>query len=215
MSTIWHTILHTVSSLWQSSGLVGMSWRELVMLLLGFFLLYLAIAKKFEPLLLVPIAFGMLLTNLPGAGLYHPELWTADSVTHTYSYQRILNEGGLLDLLYIGVKAGIFPPLIFLGIGAMTDFGPLIANPKSFLLGAAAQGGIFFTYIGAALLGFSPAESGSIAIIGGADGPTAIFVTTLYDAQELWGLCVKVFSNVVVVVLNYVFSKLIIFKKKQ
>ena len=114
MSTIWHTILHTVSSLWQSSGLVGMSWRELVMLLLGFFLLYLAIAKKFEPLLLVPIAFGMLLTNLPGAGLYHPELWTADPVTHTYSYQRILNEGGLLDLLYIGVKAGIFPPLIFL-----------------------------------------------------------------------------------------------------
>ena len=178
MSTIWHTILHIVSSLWQSSGLVGMSWRELVMLLLGFFLLYLAIAKKFEPLLLVPIAFGMLLTNLPGAGLYHPELWTADSVTHTYSYQRILNEGGLLDLLYIGVKAGIFPPLIFLGIGAMTDFGPLIANPKSFLLGAAAQGGIFFTYIGAALLGFSPAESGSIAIIGGADGPTAIFVSS-------------------------------------
>ncbi len=178
MSTIWHTILHTVSSLWQSSGLVGMSWRELVMLLLGFFLLYLAIAKKFEPLLLVPIAFGMLLTNLPGAGLYHPELWTADSVTHTYSYQRILNEGGLLDLLYIGVKAGIFPPLIFLGIGAMTDFGPLIANPKSFLLGAAAQGGIFFTYIGAALLGFSPAESGSIAIIGGADGPTSIFVSS-------------------------------------
>lgn len=178
MSTIWHTILHTVSSLWQSSGLVGMSWRELVMLLLGFFLLYLAIAKKFEPLLLVPIAFGMLLTNLPGAGLYHPELWMADSVTHTYSYQRILNEGGLLDLLYIGVKAGIFPPLIFLGIGAMTDFGPLIANPKSFLLGAAAQGGIFFTYIGAALLGFSPAESGSIAIIGGADGPTSIFVSS-------------------------------------
>ena len=178
MSTIWHTILHTVSSLWQSSGLVGMSWRELVMLLLGFFLLYLAIAKKFEPLLLVPIAFGMLLTNLPGAGLYHPELWTADSVTHTYSYQRILNEGGLLDLLYIGVKAGIFPPLIFLGIGAMTDFGPLIANPKSFLLGAAAQGGIFFTYIGAALLGFSPAESGSVAIIGGADGPTSIFVSS-------------------------------------
>lgn len=178
MSTIWHTILHTVSSLWQSSGLVGMSWRELVMLLLGFFLLYLAIAKKFEPLLLVPIAFGMLLTNLPGAGLYHPELWTADSVTHTYSYQRILNEGGLLDLLYIGVKAGIFPPLIFLGIGAMTDFGPLIASPKSFLLGAAAQGGIFFTYIGAALLGFSPAESGSIAIIGGADGPTSIFVSS-------------------------------------
>ena len=148
------------------------------MLLLGFFLLYLAIAKKFEPLLLVPIAFGMLLTNLPGAGLYHPELWTADPVTHTYSYQRILNEGGLLDLLYIGVKAGIFPPLIFLGIGAMTDFGPLIANPKSFLLGAAAQGGIFFTYIGAALLGFSPAESGSIAIIGGADGPTSIFVSS-------------------------------------
>ena len=178
MSTIWHTILHTVSSLWQSSGLVGMSWRELVMLLLGFFLLYLAIAKKFEPLLLVPIAFGMLLTNLPGAGLYHPELWTADHVTHTYSYQRILNEGGLLDLLYIGVKAGTFPPLIFLGIGAMTDFGPLIANPKSFLLGAAAQGGIFFTYIGAALLGFSPAESGSVAIIGGADGPTSIFVSS-------------------------------------
>ena len=199
MSTIWHTILHTVSSLWQSSGLVGMSWRELVMLLLGFFLLYLAIAKKFEPLLLVPIAFGMLLTNLPGAGLYHPELWTADPVTHTYSYQRILNEGGLLDLLYIGVKAGIFPPLIFLGIGAMTDFSSLISNPKLLLIGAAAQFGIFGAYMIALEIGFDPMQAGAIGIIGGADGPTAIFLSSKLAPNLMGAIAVSAYSYMALV----------------
>ncbi|MBR6671018.1 MAG: sodium ion-translocating decarboxylase subunit beta, partial [Ruminococcus sp.] len=151
---------------------------------------YLAIAKQFEPLLLLPIAFGMFLTNLPiiniEDAMYHPELfdyvyeYAADGsvIDHYIDYGRVLKEGGLLDILYLGVKLGIYPPIIFLGIGTMTDFAPLIANPKSFLLGAAAQGGIFFTFIGAALLGFTAAEAGSIAIIGGADGPTAIYVST-------------------------------------
>jgi oxaloacetate decarboxylase beta subunit len=135
--------------------------------------MYLAIKKKFEPLLLLPIAFGMLLTNLPNAEMYHPALFDGE-----VNFSEVLHEGGLLDLLYLGVKLQIFPPLIFLGIGCMTDFGPLIANPKSFLLGAAAQAGIFLTFIGAAFFGFTPEECGSIAIIGGADGPTAIYVST-------------------------------------
>jgi oxaloacetate decarboxylase beta subunit len=138
--------------------------------------MYLAIKKGFEPLLLLPIAFGMLLTNLPFAEMYHPELFETSG--GGIDFGHILHEGGLLDLLYLGVKLQIFPPLIFLGIGCMTDFGPLIANPKSFLLGAAAQAGIFLTFIGAAMLGFTPEEAGSIAIIGGADGPTAIYVST-------------------------------------
>ena len=152
--------------------------------------MYLAIAKQFEPLLLLPIAFGMFLTNLPiiniEDAMYHPELfdyvyeYAADGsvIDHYIDYGRVLKEGGLLDILYLGVKLGIYPPIIFLGIGTMTDFAPLIANPRSFLLGAAAQGGIFFTFIGAAVLGFTAAEAGSIAIIGGADGPTAIYVST-------------------------------------
>jgi oxaloacetate decarboxylase beta subunit len=122
---------------------------------------------------------------------------------------------GLIDVLYLGIKLGIYPCLIFLGVGAMTDFGPLIANPKSLLLGAAAQLGIFITFVGCRLMGFTGPESSAIGIIGGADGPTAIFVTSRYNAQALWGLAVKVFSNVLVIVLNYVFSKLIIFKNRK
>ncbi|MDR0987058.1 MAG: sodium ion-translocating decarboxylase subunit beta [Ruminococcus sp.] len=147
--------------------------KRLIMILISFVFMYLAIKKKFEPLLLLPIAFGMLLTNLPYAEMFHPELFDGE-----ISFSNVLHEGGLLDLLYLGVKLQIFPPLIFLGIGCMTDFGPLIANPKSFLLGAAAQAGIFLTFIGAAFFGFTPEECGSIAIIGGADGPTAIYVST-------------------------------------
>jgi oxaloacetate decarboxylase beta subunit len=147
------------------------------MILISFVFMYLAIRHKFEPLLLLPIAFGMLLTNLPLTDMYHPELFDI-SGGKELDFSNILHNGGLLDLLYLGVKLQIFPPLIFLGIGCMTDFGPLIANPKSFLLGAAAQAGIFFTFVGAAWLGFSPQEAGSIAIIGGADGPTAIFVSS-------------------------------------
>ncbi len=171
-------LLNTLQNLADDSGFAAFfqdgGWMNLIMILISFIFIYLAIAKKFEPLLLLPIAFGMLLTNLPNANLYNPELFQGD-----IDFGAILHEGGLLDILYLGVKLQIFPPLIFLGIGCMTDFGPLIANPKSFLLGAAAQAGIFLTFVGAALLGFSAAEAGSIAIIGGADGPTAIYVSTI------------------------------------
>lgn len=170
-----------ISQLANESGFAGLfadgGWKSIVMILISFIFMYLAIAKKFEPLLLLPIAFGMLLTNLPFADLYHPEFFNLEP-GHDLDFSQILHDGGLLDILYLGVKLQIFPPLIFLGIGCMTDFGPLIANPKSFLLGAAAQAGIFLTFIGAALLGFSALEAGSIAIIGGADGPTAIYVST-------------------------------------
>ena len=182
--------LGTIAELENTSGLAGFfvegGWKNLVMILISFLFMYLAIAKGFEPLLLLPISFGMLLTNLPEAGLYHPDFWVYKTVvedgvenSHYIDYGHILQHGGLLDILYMGVKLQIYPPLIFLGIGAMTDFGPLIANPKSFLLGAAAQGGIFFTFIGAAALGMTAAECGSIAIIGGADGPTAIYVSSI------------------------------------
>ena len=171
---------NTVGGLWSDSGLHALfadgGWKNLLMILISFVFMYLAIAKGFEPLLLLPISFGMLLTNLPMAGLYHPDLWVL--VDGHVNYGEVLKEGGLLDILYLGVKLQLYPPLIFLGIGCMTDFSPLIANPKSFLLGAAAQGGIFFTFVVAGLLGFTAAEAGSIAIIGGADGPTAIYVST-------------------------------------
>ena len=148
---------------------------SLIMLAVACVLLYLAIVKKFEPLLLLPIAFGMLLTNLPGAGMYHAEFFANGEVD--WASLGAL-DGGLIDYLYLGVKLGIYPCLIFVGVGAMTDFGPLIANPKSLLLGAAAQLGIFITFVGARLLGFTGAEASSIGIIGGADGPTAIFTTS-------------------------------------
>ena len=185
------SFLETMGDLASQSGFAGFladgGWKNIVMILISFLFMYLAIAKGFEPLLLLPISFGMLLTNLPFAEMYHPEYWeylenvperTGELNSHYIDYGRILQHGGLLDILYMGVKLQIYPPLIFLGIGAMTDFGPLIANPKSFLLGAAAQGGIFFTFIGAAVLGMTAAECGSIAIIGGADGPTAIYVSS-------------------------------------
>ena len=171
---------NTINGLFQESGICalfqGDGWKNLIMILVSFVFMYLAIAKGFEPLLLLPISFGMLLTNLPMAGLYHPDLWVL--VDGHVDYGTVLRDGGLLDILYLGVKLQLYPPLIFLGIGCMTDFSPLIANPKSFLLGAAAQGGIFFTFVVAGLLGFTAAEAGSIAIIGGADGPTAIYVST-------------------------------------
>ncbi|GHU53057.1 glutaconyl-CoA decarboxylase subunit beta [Clostridia bacterium] len=173
MSEVWVLFKETCVDLWYDSGLCNMNWKTIAMLIISFAFMYLAIVKNFEPLLLLPIAFGMFLTNLPLAGLYHPDLFKG-----TIDYGEILHNGGLLDILYMGVKLQIYPPLIFLGIGCMTDFGPLIANPKSFLLGAAAQGGIFLTFVMAAVLGFDAAEAGSIAIIGGADGPTSIYVST-------------------------------------
>ncbi len=163
---------------------------NLVMLLIACVLLYLAIVKGFEPMLLIPIAFGMALANLPGAGVFHADFFTGSDI----DYAQVLHDGGLLDILYLGVKLGIYPPLIFLGIGAMTDFGPLIANPKSILLGAAAQLGVFITFLGANALGFSIEESCAIGIIGGADGPTAIYVTKALAPSLLPAIAIAAYS---------------------
>mgnify|MGYP000867459103 CR=1 FL=1 len=163
----------------QTTGILSMTWQQLVMIIISCILLYLAIGKEFEPLLLIPIGFGMLMTNLPLSG--------------------VMDEGGLINYFYYGIKLGIFPPLIFLGIGAMTDFGPLIANPKSLFLGAAAQLGIFFTFTGAVLMGFTAQEAGSIGIIGGADGPTAIFLTSHLAPHLLGPIAVAAYSYMALV----------------
>ena len=173
---------------------LGADPKTLIMMLIAFVLLYLAIVKKFEPLLLLPIAFGMLLTNLPGAGMFHEELFAGGHVHWDLFNASNSVSPGLLDYLYLGVKLGIYPCLIFIGVGAMTDFGPLIANPVSLLLGAAAQVGIFATFIGARYLGFTEAQAGSIGIIGGADGPTAIFVTTKLAPELLGPIAVAAYS---------------------
>ncbi len=188
-----------------TSFFIGTGWKNLVMLAVGCVLLYLAIKKEYEPLLLLPIAFGMILTNLPGAGLFHTEMWNDEFLNpdspYYHSYRHVMAEGGLLDVLYIGVKAGIYPCLIFLGVGAMTDFGPLIANPKSLLLGAAAQFGIFATFIVTQLdfFGFNAQEAASIGIIGGADGPTAIFLTTKLAPHLLGPIAVAAYSYMALV----------------
>ncbi len=168
------------------------NWLCLVMIGVACLLFYLAIVKKFEPLLLLPIAFGMLLTNLPGAGLYHAELFEGGHI-HWANFADA-NNVGLLDYIYLGVKLGIYPCIIFIGVGAMTDFGPLLANPKSFLLGAAAQIGIFATFLGALAIGFNYAEAGSIGIIGGADGPTAIYLTSKLSPNLLGPIAVAAYS---------------------
>ena len=165
------------------------------MILVAFLLLYLAIKHKFEPLLLFTIAFGMLLTNLPGANMFHSELFAGGHI----HWGNFIQDAGLLDYLYLGVKLGIYPCLIFIGVGAMTDFGPLIANPKSFMLGAAAQLGIFVTFLGAYALGFTPAQAGSIGIIGGADGPTAIYVTTKLAPHLLGSIAIAAYSYMALV----------------
>ncbi|MEE0915922.1 MAG: sodium ion-translocating decarboxylase subunit beta [Alistipes sp.] len=170
-------------------------WKYAVMIALACFLLYLAIKKQFEPLLLLPIAFGMLLTNLPGAEMFHPTLFDEGQI----DWYDLYKTGGLLDFLYLGVKLGIYPCLIFVGVGAMTDFGPLIANPKSFLLGAAAQLGIFATFLGAYALGFAPNECGSIGIIGGADGPTSIFITARLAPELLGPIAIAAYSYMALV----------------
>jgi len=185
----------SVMGLVNSSGFVNVNWLQLIMIAIACFLAYLAIAKQYEPLLLLPIAFGMLLTNIPGGNLFHMEFFVGNEI----DYGLVLHDGGLLDILYLGVKLGIYPPLIFLGIGTMTDFGPLIANPKSFLLGAAAQLGIFVAFIGALLLGFSPEEASSIGIIGGADGPTAILVTKTLAPHLLGSIAVAAYSYMALV----------------
>ena len=191
-------------NLWESSGFASLSngfmaggWQNLAMIIIACVLLYLGIVKQFEPLLLVGIAFGCLLTNLPEAGLYHPELWDAFmDATHPnyHSYGAVLKEGGLLDIFYIGVKTSLYPCLIFMGVGAMTDFGPLLSNPKSLLLGAAAQLGVFAAFFGAIVLGFTGSEAASIGIIGGADGPTAIFLTSKLAPHLLGAIAVAAYS---------------------
>lgn len=229
-----------ISKFFESMGFMQLGWQQGVMLLISFFLLYLAIHKKYEPLLLLPIAFGMLLTNLPGAQMFDNDLWTlflqkelwvapeyisgdileafkngfamvkdsADEMPDGWvtianpafhSYGEILKHAGLLDVLYIGVKAGVYPCLIFIGVGAMTDFGPLIANPKSLLLGAAAQIGIFVTFLCANAMGFTPQEAGSIGIIGGADGPTSIFLTSQLAPNLLGPIAIAAYSYMALV----------------
>ncbi len=190
-------ILETLGTLAADSGFAGFfaqgGWKNLIMVALACVLLYLGIVKKFEPLLLVGIAFGCLLTNLPGASLYHPDLWDA-LISGEIGYGEILKHGGLLDILYIGVKTGVYPSLIFLGVGAMTDFGPLLAYPKSMLLGAAAQMGVFVAFFGAVALGFTGPEGASIGIIGGADGPTAIFLATMLAPHLLGPIAISAYS---------------------
>ena len=173
----------------------GTNWQQWVMIGVACVLLYLAIVKKFEPLLLLPIAFGMLLTNLPMAEMYHTTLFEGGHV----DWQNFQSTAGLLDYLYLGVKLGIYPPLIFLGVGAMTDFGPLIANPKSLLMGAAAQLGIFLALILALLVGFAPEVAASIGIIGGADGPTAIYVTSKLAPKYLGSIAVAAYTYMALV----------------
>ena len=205
----------TLLKLATESGFAGFfangGWQNLVMIVIACVLLYLGIVKGFEPLLLVGIAFGCLLANVsyfPGLdavnpelnatnAMYHPELWSAflDSTSPYYhSYGHVLSNAGLLDIFYIGVKAGLYPSLIFMGVGAMTDFGPLIADPKSLLLGAAAQLGVFVAFFGAICLGFTGPEAASIGIIGGADGPTAIFLTNKLAPQLLGAIAIAAYS---------------------
>ncbi|MGM9645324.1 MAG: sodium ion-translocating decarboxylase subunit beta [Eubacteriales bacterium] len=180
-------------------------WRNLIMIGIACVLIFLAIKKKFEPLLLLPIAIGMLLTNLPGAEIFHEEIFAGGHVNWQYFSPDSTITAGLLDILYLGVKLGIYPCLIFIGVGAMTDFGPLLANPKSLILGAAAQIGIFATYAGAIALGgilpdgMSALEAAAIAIIGGADGPTAIFVTSKLAPQLLGPIAVAAYSYMALV----------------
>ena len=216
MNILAFNIGETLMKLVQDSGFAGFfadgGWRNLIMIAIACVLLYLGIVKKFEPLLLVGIAFGCLLTNLPGAGLYNLNLWDAyingtafttasGEVIEHISFTDIIHEGGLLDIFYIGVKAGLYPSLIFMGVGAMTDFGPLISNPKSMLMGAAAQLGVFVAFFGAICLGFTGPEAASIGIIGGADGPTAIFLTTRLAPGLLGAIAIAAYSYMALIPL--------------
>ncbi len=208
-------ILGTLLKLWNESGFAAFfmdgGWKNLVMIIIAFVLLYLGIVKKFEPLLLCGIAFGCLLSNLSyfvaagGANaMYHPELWADflnEASPYYHSYGHILANAGLLDVFYIGVKAGIYPSLIFMGVGAMTDFGPMIANPKSMLMGASAQLGVFVAFFGAVMLGFTGPQAASIGIIGGADGPTAIYLTTKLAPELLGPIAIAAYSYMALIPL--------------
>ena len=192
-------IIDSLVNLWQTSGFANITdYRQIIMIVLACVLLYLGIVRDFEPLLLVGIAFGMLLTNLPITGIFTPELWAGSA---PIDYAAVLRQGGLLDILYIGVKSGLYPSLIFLGVGAMTDFGPMLANPKSLLMGAAAQLGIYCALILALTLGFNGQEGASIGIIGGADGPTAIWLTGKLAPHLLGAIAIAAYSYMALVPL--------------
>ena len=194
-------ILDTFVELAKSSGIysiiANLDWGSVVMIIISCVLLYLGIVKKFEPLLLVGIAFGMLLTNLPLGEVFHADWWNVTNI----NYGEVLRHGGVLDILYIGVKTGVYPSLIFLGVGAMTDFGPMISNPKSMLLGAAAQFGIYVAFALAIILGFDAQGAASIGIIGGADGPTAIWLTKSLKPELLAPIAVAAYSYMALIPL--------------
>ena len=214
-----------IKNLWESSGyyLFGadQGWKSIIMIVVAFFFLYLGIKKKFEPLLLVGIAFGMLLTNLPAGvsdALFHPDWWTGPAaVEHGVDYLNVLQHGGLLDILYIGVKTGVYPCLIFMGVGAMTDFGPMLSRPSSLILGEAAQMGIYLVFILAACTGiYTGGEAASISIIAGADGPTAIFLTKQLAPQILAPIAVAAYSYMALIpLLQPPFMKLLTTKKER
>ncbi len=213
-------IADVLTGLWESSGFAALFadgtflWQNLVMILVSFVLLYFAIAKKCEPLLLVPIAFGILLANLPGAGLMDDPtglMDTSNIIEGAHWY-----DSGVLRLIYAGVKSSIFPCIIFLGIGCMTDFGPLLSNPVSLLLGAAAQLGIYVAFVIAILMGFTPEEAASIAIIGGADGPTAIFLAGKLAAHLLGPIAVAAYSYMALVpIIQPIAIKAVTTKKER
>lgn len=203
-------ILGSLVGLWEESGFYNLfinfttsGWQNIVMIIFACLLLFLGIAKRFEPLLLVGIAFGMLLTNLPNSGVYTPELWISEAATaNGVDYGEVLRHGGLIDILYIGVKTGVYPSLIFIGVGAMTDFGPMLARPSSLLLGAAAQLGIYIAFIGAiTLCGFDAKVAASIGIIGGADGPTAIWLTKTLAPEYLGSIAIAAYSYMALIPL--------------
>ena len=258
-------MLETIQNFLNTTGIARMFassdwWQTLVMFIIAFVLVYLAIVKKFEPLLLLPIAIGMLLTNLPGSGMFHLDLFIPpqeavdgilsvaeytqllehgvgvdaifsgtsdvvftqeayDSLMHSLTdinYGAVLKNGGLLDILYIGVKLGVYPCRIFIGIGAMTDFSPLISNPKSLFIGAGAQLGVFIAFAGALLLGFTPEEAASIGIIGGADGPTAILVTKTLAPHLLGAIAIAAYSYMALIpMIQPPFMKLFTTKKER
>ncbi len=221
---VFNAFLETLVRLWDNSGLARGNWMQFAMIGISCVLFYLAIVKKFEPLLLVPIAFGMLLANIPGAGIINMNFYDPDYIKGLgysdgtlFAYRELISKGGLLDFLYLGVKLGVYPPLIFLGIGAMTDFGPMLANPKSLLLGAAAQLGIFIAFFGALVLGgFDPKESASIGIIGGADEPTAIFTTKTLAPHLLGPIAVAAYSYMALVpVIQPPIMRLLTTKKER
>lgn len=224
MSEILRGVWEVIVQIFSNSGYAYFftadgGWKNAVMLVVAFVFLYLGIKKGFEPLLMIPIAFGMLLANIPSANLavhYSSIHEFIDLMAGrlTDASGAVLSPG-LIDFLYFGVKAGVYPPLIFMGIGAMTDFAPLIANPSSFILGAAAQLGIFFTYVGAILLGFTPQQAGSIGIIGGADGPTAIFVTSQLAPELLGTIAVAAYSYMALVPIIQPFAIKLVTTQKE